>query len=426
MEDYEVDFSGDGFAGLVSVKLDNGEGPFEVRVLKKWALREYCSSGKLGDVAMVLIDKNCHKIQATIPNSLLAAFDGEIHEGRVYQMSSFTVCASTNSFIPSFGFSLITTDSVLEKRRSYKYMVDVIGVATHVKHDKKIYPDGKVTRSVTFKMNDERSAFYCELVGDLVDDFHKKVMSFKDGLPIVVLQFVRVTYLQGAVMVQGVDEVTKVFVNPWTAGVVDFRKRLIRYLSESSNYGGLIRRSALLPFSRNLEFIKKYPIKTIFELKNNPTLGTFIISARMLDIVRLDPWWYPICDCPEIFENYIGAFHCSKCRASKYIVAPKVRLTIEVEDITGYIVFNAFDHVMVDVVVVDPRAKAINTNQFYEAFWPVMGRSMMFIVKKTHHEPNFLNPSFELIRVSSSEAVLKYFFDKGVHIVSSKVKYVID
>jgi hypothetical protein len=94
-------------------------------------------------------------------------------------------------------------------------------------------------------------------------------------------------------------------------------------LSGSSNYGGLIRRSALLPFSRNLEFIKKYPIKTIFELKNDPNLGTFIISARMLDIVRLDPWWYPICDCPEIFENYIGAFHCSKCHASKYTVAPK-------------------------------------------------------------------------------------------------------
>jgi hypothetical protein len=56
-------------------------------------------------------------------------------------------------------------------------------------------------------------------------------------------------------------------------------------LSGSSNYGGLIRRSALLPFSRNLEFIKKYPIKAIFELKNDPTLGTFIISARMLDIV---------------------------------------------------------------------------------------------------------------------------------------------
>jgi hypothetical protein len=39
------------------------------------------------------------------------------------------------------------------------------------------------------------------------------------------------------------------------------------------------------------------------------------------------------------------------------VVVFRVRLTIEVEDITRYIVFNAFDHVMVDVAVVDPRAK---------------------------------------------------------------------
>jgi hypothetical protein len=58
MEDYEVDLSGDGYAGLLSVKLDNGEGPFEVRVLRKWVLTDYCSSGKRGDVALVLIDKN--------------------------------------------------------------------------------------------------------------------------------------------------------------------------------------------------------------------------------------------------------------------------------------------------------------------------------------------------------------------------------
>ncbi|WJX51576.1 hypothetical protein P8452_37759 [Trifolium repens] len=214
MENYEVDLSDDGFAGLLDVKLDNGEGPFEVRVLKKWVLRGYCSSGKSGDVAMVLIDKNCHKIQATIPSSLLGAFDGEIHKGRqdneaslsllrfgvpvnatpppplepsltvtrslpltvdyhhqeqvalLFQMQMQNskenkVCASTNSFIPSFGLSLITTDSVLEKRRSLKYMVDVIGVATHVKHDKNFYPDGKVTRSVTFKMNDESYISRC-------------------------------------------------------------------------------------------------------------------------------------------------------------------------------------------------------------------------------------------------------------------------
>jgi hypothetical protein len=65
--------------------------------------------------------------------------------------------------------------------------------------------------------------------------------------------------------------------------------------------------------------------------------------------------------------------------------------------------------------------QAINTDEFYKSFWPIMGKSLMFIVKKTRHEPNLLNPSLELIRVSSSGAVLKYLNEKGVHIVTSKV-----
>jgi hypothetical protein len=38
----------------------------------------------------------------------------------------------------------------------------------------------------------------------------------------------------------------------------------------------------------------------------------------------------------------------------------RVRMSIEVDDITGYTVFNAFDHVMVDVAAVDPCAKVGN------------------------------------------------------------------
>jgi hypothetical protein len=34
-------------------------------------------------------------------------------------------------------------------------------------------------------------------------------------------------------MVQAVEGVTKVFVNPWTAGVVDFRKRYVRFIHNS-------------------------------------------------------------------------------------------------------------------------------------------------------------------------------------------------
>jgi hypothetical protein len=99
--------------------------------------------------------------------------------------------------------------------------------------------------------------------------------------------------------------------------------RLIEYLSGSPNYAGLRRRSDCVPFSQNLEFIKDHPIKTIRVLESDPEVGTFIVNARMVGIIHLDPWWYPTCDCSKIFTKYIGAFHCTKCFAKRLTVAPK-------------------------------------------------------------------------------------------------------
>jgi hypothetical protein len=88
-----------------------------------------------------------HKIQASIPCSLLSVFDDQIVEGRVYRMSCFTVkhnlgvlVASYHRFIfifnentkvehsdsciiPSYGFSLIAAENVLLKKFNYGYMV---------------------------------------------------------------------------------------------------------------------------------------------------------------------------------------------------------------------------------------------------------------------------------------------------------------
>ncbi|WJX16206.1 hypothetical protein P8452_06271 [Trifolium repens] len=197
--------------------------------------------------------------------------------------------------------------------------------------------------------------------------------------------------------------------------------RLIEYLSGSPNYAGLRRRSDCVPFSHNLEFIKDHPIKTIRALESDPEVGTFIVNARMVGIIHLDPWWYPTCDCSKIFTKYIGAFHCTKCFAKRLTVAPKVRLTIGVEDQTGYTLFHAFDHVMVDIAVVNSHVKAINTDEFYQAFSPMMGKSIMFIVNKMSHDPDFMQSPFEILRVSNEPSVIKYFTERGLYKTPSKV-----
>ncbi|KAK2388834.1 replication protein A 70 kDa DNA-binding subunit C [Trifolium repens] len=429
---------------IITVNASSTKGVYEVRVLSKWRVTDSSATQTIASVDMVLIDRSGHKIQASIPSSLLSQFDDQIVEGRVYRMSGFTVKhnlgvlvasyhrfififnentkvdPSDSCFIPSYGFSLIAAENVLLKKFNYGYMVDVVGVVTKVKHDKNFYPDGRVTRSVTFKLNDQKG-FWCEVTGDLVDEFHKNVLSATDGLPIIVLQFARICIVQGATMVKGIEGVTKVYVNPHVAEVINFRNGLIEYLSASSNYFGLRRRSNRVPFSHNLDFVKDHPVKTLHELERNPEIGTFIVNARMVDIVHLDPWWYPICECFDLFTKYIGAFHCTMCYAKKSIVAPKVRLTIGVEDQTGYTLFHAFDHVMIDIAAVNTPIKAINSDEFYKAFSQMMGKSIMFIVNKSSHDPHFMQSPFEILRVSNEDSVIKYFTDRGLCKTPSKV-----
>jgi hypothetical protein len=98
---------------------------------------------------------------------------------------------------------------------------------------------------------------------------------------------------------------------------------LVRYLTTSPDYGGLNALSAAGTISHTLDFLKDYPVKSITDLKCSEELGVFVVNARMMDIVGVDPWWYPVCGCRKIFEKYIGAFHCTKCREPIYDVVPK-------------------------------------------------------------------------------------------------------
>ncbi|MCH99174.1 replication factor A protein, partial [Trifolium medium] len=211
------------------------------------------------------------------------------------------------------------------------------------------------------------------------------------------------------------------FVDPSVAEVVNFRNGLVHYLSRGIDYTGLFRSSRRTPLTYNLDFMNNYPVRTMAELKNNPQLGVFVVNARICEIVSFDPWWFPICKCPRIFGNYIGAFHCVKCHVSKFIASPKVKLTFEVDDETGYGLFRAFDHVMCNVAALNCAFQGITADSFYQAFGEIMGKSRMFIVKKTSHEPEFIESAFELIRVSDHPSVIRYFTAKGVYKTPSKV-----
>ncbi|MCI50862.1 hypothetical protein A2U01_0072106, partial [Trifolium medium] len=52
---------------------------------------------------------------------------------------------------------------------------------------------------------------------------------------------------------------------------------------------------------------------------------------------------------------------------------------------------------MANLAVVDPSVREMSSDGFYQAFSPIMGKSIMWIVKKTFHGPDFVGYSFDLV-----------------------------
>jgi hypothetical protein len=98
---------------------------------------------------------------------------------------------------------------------------------------------------------------------------------------------------------------------------------MVQYLTKEIDFKGLFRTSRRIPMCKTLDFMHDYPVRTIDELKNNPQLGVFIVNARICEITSFDPWWYPLCKCNQVFDKYIGTFHCVKCGTSKFVAIPK-------------------------------------------------------------------------------------------------------
>ncbi|KAK2410309.1 replication factor A protein [Trifolium repens] len=319
------------YGALLSIDPPKNDGEFKVKVMKKWITKDVMRMGRIVSVDMILVDQTGHKIQATIPENLCSLFDKKILEGKVYIMSNFTIRSNMGQHLasfhrnmlvfndrtnvkiswglgfPSHGLDLIASNDVLTLKDKFQYLVDVIGVVTYIRHDKNIFLDGTTTKTVTLKLTDNKkcsNTFECELFGEYVDIFRELMKENGLGLPVVALQWVKVTKSQGRNVVQSVDGITKIYINPTFYEAMKFKEGLVTELNRKRKTLGVLRRDKPIGFS----FTTHFNFKSISQLREDPTLGIYLINARIKDIIALDTWWYPVCGCDLIIEDYLGAF----------------------------------------------------------------------------------------------------------------------
>jgi hypothetical protein len=66
-----------------------------------------------------------------------------------------------------------------------------------------------------------------------------------------------------------------------------------------------------------------YPKKTIKELLATPEGGYFVVYGRIAGFVRVDQWFYTVCDCNNFMGNEFGFYLCDVCHRTSFNVTPK-------------------------------------------------------------------------------------------------------
>ncbi|CAJ2651417.1 unnamed protein product [Trifolium pratense] len=146
---------------------------------------------KFDDVADILPGKEniCikGKIHVIVTKQLIYMFDSKLGESQRYEMSYFSV-------FPLSGFYRTTLYpyKLCSKLRQREYV-----------------RDDKMTKMVIVELTYHNGKCECGLIGDYVDDLNKKMGKSMTGLPIVVVQFVKVKFFRDNASIQNVINTTR-------------------------------------------------------------------------------------------------------------------------------------------------------------------------------------------------------------------------
>ncbi|MCH80271.1 replication factor A protein, partial [Trifolium medium] len=201
--------------------------------------------------------------------------------------------------------------------------------------------------------------FRCELSGNFVDEFRKILKNACVGLPIVVLQFVKINRVQGL---------------------------LILCLDKVRIFLPLSHHVAMPTSSIALDFKKEYPFISI---KTNPELSFFILNVRIAGVIDLHPWWHCLC--------------------------------MVVEDESGSTYINAYDHVLHSVAGLKTNNLERVKDFYINVVKSIFGKSVQFVVEKTSHEPHDTEAAFELLSVTADNEIIQRFVARGLCNTPSKV-----
>ncbi|XP_045810506.1 replication protein A 70 kDa DNA-binding subunit C-like [Trifolium pratense] len=424
------------FEDVAGISPGREVGTIKVRVLRLWKVPAFMNPNETSSLKMVLGDEKGGKIHAFVRKQLIGLFDSKLEEGGVYEISGFFVLSENgvyrttlhpykigfqsrtkvrsceSSGISQFGLSFTNIGEISSHSRDYDFLVDVIGVMTGIHAEREYIRDGKITKMVTIELTDHTGKCDCALFGEYVDELNKKIGKFSPGLPIVVVQYMKVKIFREKASIQNVMNATRLMINPDIPEVESFKNSIDVHGIDCDADVPLIGEPPKPPFEE--EFLRMHPKKTIAELGDVVDDGVFVVCGEVVGVVDGHNWWYPACKCHRAVVVDSGTYFCSSCDRHVFHVIPRFRVKFEVADGDSSCVFVLFDSEMSYIVEKScaffvAQSKGKNVGPHPMEFDSLVGKRMLFVVSKSGKPSAVDDGSFRVKRVCMDPVIVEKF-----------------
>ncbi|XP_052114345.1 uncharacterized protein LOC107479910 [Arachis duranensis] len=284
----------------------------KVRVIRLWTVPTFTGQLLPNSVEMILVDESGCKIQATVRKTMIYRFKQLLTEGRVYVMKLFSVVPNQGSYKAT--------------RHQFKLIFQFRTTVRDAICD--FIPKSALTISP-----------FTELLETKEDFDFLVVTGF--GVPYLVNMLTNLIdfCLLGRVGLQNVMFASKLGFNLDIPEVAAFRKSSIPHGVSASQPIAFVGSGKNIGIEE--DFMKLTPRCTVKSLDDNNRAGTFVVLAKIAEIVEDGPWWYSACVCGRGVQAESGIYFCQFCNIHVTNVTPRVKVLVE--DFTSVSIFVLFD-----------------------------------------------------------------------------------
>ncbi|QHN93866.1 Replication protein A 70 kDa DNA-binding subunit C [Arachis hypogaea] len=307
----------------------------KVRVIRLWTVPTFTGQLLPNSMEMILVDESGCKIQATLRKTMIYRFKQLFSEGRVYVMKLFSVVPNQGSyrdhclgcicdFIPKFALTISPFTELLETKEDFGFLVDVVGLLVSVSEEKEYDKDEKKMKMAVMELAENDHRIRCALFGEYVDELNR--------------------FLSSGVGLQNVMFASKLGFNLDIPEVAAFRKKVFFSIPHGVSASQPI---GIVGSGKNIgiedDFMKLTPRCTVKSLDDNNRVGTFVVLAKIAEIVEDGPWWYSACMCGRGVQAESGIYFCQFYNIHVTNVTLRFRVKVLVEDSTSVSIFFLFD-----------------------------------------------------------------------------------